>query len=290
MRFVGTVFLLSLLAVALADSHYATRHEYNLKTRRVMRTKAAKADVLPTPTPSPRVRDDPKPVWSENLQYAIYTSTLFARGLGKTDFSIGSGDWLNPPYQAVVYKPTGQRIWTNTIIGNKTELVDIKLVTARHIEKEGPTPATKDVVVAGWLLEEEFGQGTKSCVLNGFLLNSVGEARPIWQYNISQCLVDFLDSIDMMKLSDDGTTVAVMVETNSTLPQAGADSAYVTGKDPQLTLQIHVLNAVTGKLLYAYSPSDVTPELASRGIAITARGEYVVASVGGNSVYVIVLE
>jgi len=132
-------------------------------------------------------------------------------------------------------------------------------------------------VVVGWQLEEQYGQGNKLCRLMGFDAKSKGETKPIWSYEIEQCITDFVDSVEMLVLSDDGSTVAVLVETNSTLP----GQTLPKGQDPVLTAQVHILDATSGKLLFAYSPPAGT-QPAIRSCSITAHGEYVVFANGGN--------
>src|SRR5690242_7096144 len=56
-----------------------------------------------------------------------------------------------------------------------------------------------------------------------------------------------------------------------------------------MLLQVHVLDAVTGKLIFAFSPKDTVSMVAPRSLAITAYGDYVAVAVGGNQVFGFIL-
>jgi hypothetical protein len=187
---------------------------------------------------------------------------------------------LNPPYATYVYDRTGTVVWSDTTAGNRSELLSLRSVSPRFIDTATSAPAAPVDVVSAWE-EEPVPYGYATCVVNGFSSTDSGggQTGPQWVYAVQQCYTDLIDNIDVLKQSDDGSTVAVYVITNSTLPVLSQEVDPLTGyrtvvsaPEPTATqtLQVHVLDAATGHFIAGFQVPN--GELAPRGVDITADG------------------
>eukprot|EP00823_Brevimastigomonas_motovehiculus_P000384 TRINITY_DN10472_c0_g1_i1.p1 TRINITY_DN10472_c0_g1~~TRINITY_DN10472_c0_g1_i1.p1 ORF type:complete len:536 (-),score=111.39 TRINITY_DN10472_c0_g1_i1:165-1541(-) len=225
------------------------------------------------------------PFIHEQQPVAMFDSSAIARlATGELNFAAGTS---LPPFEIESYDSKGVRQFVSVNPYQQGSYSSTQAMGARHID--GVSLTHVSIVEAIQIDQKTTETQIQQCVLKGFAADAHGDnPLPLWTYTVNECVSVVDDTPTRIALSDDGTTVAMLCFTNSTLPVYGSKGAYVdkTKGNVITTVQLHVLDAQTGKILSAYSPTNIPMDkIFIRSLSLSMHGDYI-AFVNWETIYV----
>jgi hypothetical protein len=214
-----------------------------------------------------------KLIFHESESEAVYTSSSILRhgnsnALDSLRF-VAAQDFRAPNgAEALQLDATQQWSYTQTPPSPEA-ILKTRSVSARHID--APASGTVNTVVAQ-LLQQPLGNGTLSstCTLMGFDDAATGpNAAPAWTYTVGACETQIDFGIELVAISDDGSTAALSVLANITNASG----------ELELVAQLHAVDTATGKALFVHTVPHPTMYFLNK-VSMSRKGEYVGYTVG----------